>query len=481
MGNENSSLDGDERYNQNEPFHDYGIDQQPSHHQFSTLNQSLNDRQQQLDSISTGTSQQPSSLQQQQHPHMRATKIKALLKGKHNTSGNNTSTTSSDAQLIDFNNLMNQNNESKMGSMRGGGGMDGVGAVGNTGNNNNNNAAHKQIIQKAKEQKMKLQQTFQRHKNQRQQEQQLMRENTQKMGGLNLNLTHNNEYTHHQQFQHPQHPQYPQHPQHHQYQQHYQQHHQQQQRQQDEMWWMQQKQQVQQKLMKKANHNNQQSYNEQNQHLNFMYTAGGNGMDQQQEQSKHRHQPQHHQNYNQNQHHHNNHHHHNNNTKQIVTEKAMKSKSNEATQWENAWEEDNESDDENDDGDMVDSLGPVVSSRPTEIASPSPTLSPSSHQILRPTMDGAHSSSMSTINTSHKMGQRIQQNSDEKQLSRKFDNVFEEGENGLKWDKQNNEKPSIEMFLPILRVLGKGSFGKVRYIILNVFWVTNFIVNYFLT
>jgi hypothetical protein len=36
------------------------------------------------------------------------------------------------------------------------------------------------------------------------------------------------------------------------------------------------------------------------------------------------------------------------------------------------------------------------------------------------------------------------------------------GVNGVQWDHKCHERPNINMFLPILRVLGKGSFGKVR-------------------
>lgn len=44
-------------------------------------------------------------------------------------------------------------------------------------------------------------------------------------------------------------------------------------------------------------------------------------------------------------------------------------------------------------------------------------------------------------------------------------------EDGVEWDtgaQISLEKPNVQMFLPLLRVLGKGSFGKVHFLALSI-------------
>ena len=420
MGNQHSSFDeGDERHihnstnahktssgvgnggggsGDNEIFHDYGIDQQRNQNTF-LMNQSLNDRQQNIlnhqgpNAFSVVESQQYQQHHMQQNPpgHQRGTKIKALLKGK----GNN--------QVLKSSSSIQSN------SKKGGGG-------GGGGGGHNSHPSHKQIMQRANEQRLKIKQSFQRHQIQRQQQQQshnynhhqqqqFMNEATEKMGALFVSNSSKQQQWHQQQ------------------------------------QYQQQQQQQQQSFPEQSNSslNSQQHYQTQPQHqiqqMQYQQVPyPPNQLQQQQDHGK-------------------------------ILNKHNKKKSKEQKDWEDAWEEDDESDDENDDiGSTADSIGPAVSGRSPEIASPSPTLSPSSHQILRPTIDGAHSSAVSSLHKEestdsssvHRIGERIQH--PQQHLTRQLD---------LKWDMTSHEKPSIDMFLPILRVLGKGSFGKVRsYLIL---------------
>jgi hypothetical protein len=60
---------------------------------------------------------------------------------------------------------------------------------------------------------------------------------------------------------------------------------------------------------------------------------------------------------------------------------------------------------------------------------------------------------------------------EEEILTKQADLVLQQGENGIQWDTTSakgplavgsSERPHMQMFFPLLRVLGKGSFGKVR-------------------
>ena len=110
--------------------------------------------------------------------------------------------------------------------------------------------------------------------------------------------------------------------------------------------------------------------------------------------------------------------------------------------------------------------------------------SPALHQLQRPGMDGAHSSSSPMLSklsyakdhalASSKNHLQKPQTAEDKAriiISERCDSELQQGANGVQWDtadsNQNNsglgkyEKPKLPMFLPLLRVLGKGSFGKV--------------------
>ena len=412
MGNENSSLHDYEKSsnNNNEPFYDHGIDQQ----------------------------------------NQGGAKMKAFLKAKASglTNNNNNGVGPSDGGAAIANNhpnfTMNHSSTSDHHNAFQGNGMNM--------NNMNRNTAHKQIIQRAKEQKQKLQQKFQRHQSQRLQQQH--QHQHQQHGGVYTNGTTSQQNQQQQQ---------------HHVQNHYSG-----------------------KKQYKRNHDEQQ--------FNFMFaSADGGRMDQYQH-----HNDSHHTfSYQQQQHQQQQHQHQqqSNPKKQqqpqlAHTQYIMKSNPNDETEWENAWEEDDESDDDDVDDNNKnnnDSLGPAIQGKPgtSTTNSDSKSINMNNHhhngaanQILRPTMDGAHSSSIATTmnssNTFMEQQQQQQQRNNNNSSTRasaitplkrggrsnsskNVRNVIETGENGVKWDKESHEKPNITMFLPILRVLGKGSFGKVRY------------------
>ncbi len=96
----------------------------------------------------------------------------------------------------------------------------------------------------------------------------------------------------------------------------------------------------------------------------------------------------------------------------------------EQDQWQNAWEEDTESsDDEDNCGCSHSNNDGTTLVKPTSIA---------------------------------------RRNKSDLILTKKIEEALESGKNGVKWDKSDYEKPNIMMFFPLLRVLGKGSFGKVN-------------------
>eukprot|EP00554_Chaetoceros_debilis_P005695 CAMPEP_0194077686 /NCGR_PEP_ID=MMETSP0149-20130528/4273_1 /TAXON_ID=122233 /ORGANISM="Chaetoceros debilis, Strain MM31A-1" /LENGTH=846 /DNA_ID=CAMNT_0038758787 /DNA_START=241 /DNA_END=2778 /DNA_ORIENTATION=+ len=204
-------------------------------------------------------------------------------------------------------------------------------------------------------------------------------------------------------------------------------------------------------------------------------------------------------------------------------------KSDEA-RWEVAWEEDADDEEEDYDVDVVNTLGPsssVLSSATGRTdgatANNNAVISGgmTNHFIMRPALDGAHSSSISPLNnntgaaaslpSSSQLQSRPTSSSSqartqlfgeyqyrniqvphkldpaEKLLNDRCDKVLQGGENGIRWDMDQSigvvgnegthndnadsaggavpdsgyEKPNLMNFLPLLRVLGKGSFGKV--------------------
>lgn len=163
-------------------------------------------------------------------------------------------------------------------------------------------------------------------------------------------------------------------------------------------------------------------------------------------------------------------------------------------QWNRAWEEDTESDediaenDEEDEQDLVTSEAALAMTMTNSLPIPPPSISsPVLHPLQRPIMDGAHSSS-SPMLTNMQMYQKVpaseqghahaqQAPSTEDTLKRinleRCDSELSRGAEGIQWDTSTAdgsdkmsdlcayEKPNIQMFMPLLRVLGKGSFGKV--------------------
>jgi len=163
--------------------------------------------------------------------------------------------------------------------------------------------------------------------------------------------------------------------------------------------------------------------------------------------------------------------------------------SNDQEQWKNKWFDDTESSDDDDDcsdSDEGNSIGAALTGKHVEGPLIGVTGAPA-HQVLRPALDGGHSSSfpmrveniddladLSTFSKDPQQGQlslppshplyaqyREQSqttpqhftkshNSEENTTSRNCDQI-----------NSNYEEPSPAMFFPLLRVLGKGSFGKV--------------------
>jgi len=163
---------------------------------------------------------------------------------------------------------------------------------------------------------------------------------------------------------------------------------------------------------------------------------------------------------------------------------------NDEDRWKNAWEQDNSSS-EDEGGDDVPIEVNNSRSAPLNIAAAS---AQPPHQT-KSTKDGGLSSSLpmklpaqSSHSSSHAHSmQKIKHKSvpshiplstgmeekgsvgdEEKMLTKQFDRVLEEGANGVQWDMNSTstsrhgyDKPNMSMFFPLLRVLGKGSFGKV--------------------
>mmetsp|Transcript_466 Transcript_466/g.791 ORF Transcript_466/g.791 Transcript_466/m.791 type:complete len:782 (+) Transcript_466:69-2414(+) len=196
-----------------------------------------------------------------------------------------------------------------------------------------------------------------------------------------------------------------------------------------------------------------------------------------------------------------------NNSSQAIASQPMISNRSDEDIWDRAWTEDTESDDEeeddraendndSDDRDMGASGIAVLGTASNSIQ---PLPHTSWHQTARPGMDGAHSSSLpmsgnkmpykenqgyrtmtgQPIAATAGPNQRAMVNAsgnwrdvldEEKRIiTEKCNTELQLGKYGNEWDKDSDsnpgkvmyEKPNIVMFLPLLRVLGKGSFGKV--------------------
>jgi len=173
-------------------------------------------------------------------------------------------------------------------------------------------------------------------------------------------------------------------------------------------------------------------------------------------------------------------------------------------QWKNKWFEDTESsddDDDSDDSDEGNSIGAALNGKHAGGPLIGGVNGAPTHHILHPTMDGGHSSSfpmrveniddltdinafskdphhgqkrLVTLPPSHPLYAQYREqsqttpqhftkthNSGEKVTSRTGgDKVLSKGDRGEKYTSNKYEEPSLSMF-PSLRVLGKGSFGKV--------------------
>ena len=216
----------------------------------------------------------------------------------------------------------------------------------------------------------------------------------------------------------------------------------------------------------------------------------------------------------------------------------IRNDANDEEHWQHAWEEDeggdsgSDDDDNNDDSHLANSLSPAVgghvpqnlnqSSTPTtggiqiktdmdQHSNGNGGISTASSQLLRPTLDAGHASSSavmdspsrhyqpqhslplsaSPISPSHLQSYSTLSNEnilrigphrigDTNLVTRRVETELEGGTSGVNWETSPSpsdryEKPNIIMFLPLLRVLGKGSFGKVssffsltRYIALDI-------------
>lgn len=178
----------------------------------------------------------------------------------------------------------------------------------------------------------------------------------------------------------------------------------------------------------------------------------------------------------------------------------------EVNDWETRWDEDDEDDDDSEGDDQI--ASPAMAAN----YAGGPHLAPLHAQQLRPGMDAAHSSTslppMTTTaaddmrfvspsalhqsrtpasagthaqqfqkahlitatpesDISHSDGPLVAQQQLQKPQQQSL--IRQESEDGIEWDTGvmqeqsiDYEKPNVEMFMPLLRVLGKGSFGKVR-------------------
>jgi hypothetical protein len=143
--------------------------------------------------------------------------------------------------------------------------------------------------------------------------------------------------------------------------------------------------------------------------------------------------------------------------------------------WENAWEEDDESS-EGDDG-MDDHDINVA-----HLSSKSLLLPPGLHAAALPI-----SQNQAVIPPKTDIQEKIKGSvitSDDESKVLESNNSTSESMSEIAWDSYStgmvipgkDEKPSVQMFLPMLRVLGKGSFGKVRTVVASCFINTNLIL-----
>lgn len=141
----------------------------------------------------------------------------------------------------------------------------------------------------------------------------------------------------------------------------------------------------------------------------------------------------------------------------------VKAKAGGVSEWETRWDED---DDDSDGDDETD----------TKPTSTGPGMSPMHHPVeqppLRPGMDAGHSSLSPISHAAASMDPSMQVSTPGKSPQPTRSNVVTPisgeqpvADDGVEWDTGAQQelatKPNVQMFLPLLRVLGKGSFGKV--------------------
>jgi len=137
-------------------------------------------------------------------------------------------------------------------------------------------------------------------------------------------------------------------------------------------------------------------------------------------------------------------------------------------EWENAWEEDDESSDGED----------VIEDHDTGFEHSSKSLhlhAEANTVIAHPIPPHGTAASITPAHASEKVAKvSIVPSDDEmKTLSPEARKELAEAMNGIAWETYSSgysitgtyDKPNIQMFLPLLRVLGKGSFGKVRCVL----------------
>lgn len=137
--------------------------------------------------------------------------------------------------------------------------------------------------------------------------------------------------------------------------------------------------------------------------------------------------------------------------------------------WEHAWEEDTGSEDEEERGKGL-AYKSVTPKVPVDHLYPSTNMN-LIHQSSSITLDVNHSTNPMVVPlpTPPQLSQMVimtpNLEGEQKVLSEQCDLALQQGPEGVAWDLMNKpgryEKPNVSAFLPMLRVLGKGSFGKV--------------------
>lgn len=153
----------------------------------------------------------------------------------------------------------------------------------------------------------------------------------------------------------------------------------------------------------------------------------------------------------------------------------------EASDWETKWDEDEDDDDSEDESEDKANHARVAADSDSSMRRTAPL-----HQPQRPGMDQGHSSlsttsfspridaqqNMQMTKQSHSAGERNTDTSVPTRDMRYANGQAPTGlptnditiDDGIQWDtgaQLSQDKPNVQMFLPLLRVLGKGSFGKV--------------------